>query len=256
MGPEQRSARRRTTEGGVVSGATEREPRQVRRMFDGIARRYDLLNHVLSLTLDRSWRRSAALELPSGEARRVLDLCGGTGDLTLAIARASGPELVVCCDFARAMLDRAGPKFRRAGLAERCTRVQGDGLCLPFRAGTFDAVTVGFGVRNLADLDAGFREMARVLTPSGRLVVLEFSVPEPRLFGRLYGVYLQRVLPRLGDAVAGRCGPYGYLARTIAAFPDPATLAGRIREAGFQACGWRRMTGGIVAVHTAIKGRG
>ncbi len=222
-------------------------------MFDAIARRYDLLNHVLSLSIDRSWRRAAAAELMLHEPRRVLDLCGGTGDLTLAIARESAADAIVCCDFAWAMLERAGPKFERAGLARRCLRVQGDGLRLPFGDGTFDAVTVAFGVRNLADLDLGFREMARVLAPAGRLVVLEFSVPEPRLIGRLYGAYLRRVLPRVGDAVAGRSGPYGYLARTISAFPDPATLAGRIRECGFAACAWRQLTCGIVAVHTAIK---
>jgi len=224
-------------------------------MFDGIARRYDLLNRVLSLSLDRRWRRSAAQELLAAPPGRVLDLCGGTGDLSLAILRTTGAELVVCCDFALAMLDRAGPKLAGTRLRPRSARVQGDGLRLPFRDGAFDAVTVGFGVRNLADLDAGLREMARVLAPAGRLVVLEFSEPDRGFGGTLYRFYLDRVLPRIGDTLSGRAGPYRYLARTIAAFPGPAILAGRIRDAGFAACGWRRMTGGIVAVHTAIKGR-
>ena len=239
----------------MVASPAERDPRQVRGMFDGIARRYDLLNRLLSLSLDRRWRRSAAEELLAAAPRRVLDLCGGTGELTLAVLQTTGADLVVCCDFALSMLRRAGPKLGRARLRERTARVQGDGLCLPFRDGAFDAITVGFGVRNLADLDAGLREMGRVLAPAGRLVVLEFSEPDRGPVGSLYRFYLGRILPRVGDTVSGRAGPYRYLARTIAAFPGPAILAGRIREAGFAACGWRRMTGGIVAVHTAIKGR-
>jgi demethylmenaquinone methyltransferase / 2-methoxy-6-polyprenyl-1,4-benzoquinol methylase len=237
-----------------MADLTERDPRLVRGMFDGIAGRYDLLNRLLSLSLDRLWRRRAAEELASAEPRRVLDLCGGTGDLTVAVLRATGADLVVCCDFAHAMLERAIPKLDRAPLATRSACVQGDGLALPFRDGAFDAITVGFGVRNLANLDSGLREMARVLAPAGRLVVLEFSEPSSGLPGSLYRLYLSRILPRVGDSVSGKSGPYRYLARTIAAFPGPAILAGRIREAGFAACGWRRLSGGIVAIHTAIKG--
>jgi len=231
-----------------------RDPARVKAMFGGIARSYDLLNHVLSANLDRGWRRRAAREARTGRDGPVLDLCGGTGDLTIEIGR-SAPDvpLVVCCDFSHPMLSRALVKFERRRLGGRCTVLEGDALCLPFPAGCFDAVTVAFGVRNLADLDAGFREMLRVLLPGGRLVVLEFSRPSGALLSRLYGFYLRRLLPRIGDRVAGRAGPYGYLARTIADFPEPEALAGRIREAGFAACGWQTMSGGIVAVHTAIK---
>jgi demethylmenaquinone methyltransferase/2-methoxy-6-polyprenyl-1,4-benzoquinol methylase len=221
-------------------------------MFAGIAGRYDLLNHLLSANLDRRWRRRAARRVPP-EAARVLDLCGGTGDLTLALARNGGPGLLVCCDFCHPMLVRAQEKFRRRNTDGRCLVLEADGLRLPLPEGAFDAVTVAFGVRNLADLDAGLREMARVLAPGGRLVVLEFSRPRGRVLGGLYGFYLRRVLPRLGDGVSGRSGPYGYLARTIGGFPEAPELAGRIREAGFAACGWELLSGGIVAIHTAFK---
>jgi demethylmenaquinone methyltransferase/2-methoxy-6-polyprenyl-1,4-benzoquinol methylase len=222
-------------------------------MFGAIAGRYDFLNHFLSLNLDRRWRRHAAEALAPAPADRVLDLCGGTGDLSVEIAGASDDGPVVCCDFSHPMLERARKKFGRLGLADRCGVVEADGLRLPFASESFDGVAVGFGVRNLADLDTGFREMGRVLRPSGRLVVLEFSAPTGRFLGPLYRFYLHRVLPRLGDRVAGRAGPYRYLANTIAEFPAPPALAGRIREAGFSAVGWTILSGGIVAVHRAIK---
>jgi demethylmenaquinone methyltransferase/2-methoxy-6-polyprenyl-1,4-benzoquinol methylase len=223
-------------------------------MFDRIAPRYDFLNHLLSANLDRRWRRAAAAEVAAGEPIEVLDLCGGTGDMSLAVVRGSRAELVVCCDFSHPMLTRAASKFEGASLGDRCITVGADGLRLPFPDDRFDAVTVAFGVRNFHDMDAGLREIHRVLAPSGRLVVLEFSVPTGPVVGRLYRTYLTRLLPIIGDRIAGHDGPYGYLARTISGFPEPAALAGRIREAGFAACGWKTLTGGIVAIHTAIKG--
>jgi len=230
-----------------------KEPRRIRDMFNRIAHRYDLLNHVLSANLDRRWRRLAARQLPDLDGLNVLDLCGGTGDLAIEVARSGRAEWVVCCDFAHDMLTRAAAKFRRKGVEPRCLLLEADGLCLPFADGNFDAVTVGFGVRNFVDLAAGLREILRVLRPGGRLVILEFSTPTVPLLRHLYSTYLGRILPQVGDRVASGRGPYGYLARTIADFPDPAGLAGRLREAGFAACGWTRMTGGIVAAHTAFK---
>jgi len=231
-----------------------RDPFRVQAMFGGIARRYDLLNHLLSLNLDLKWRRRAALEAHPRKCLRVLDLCGGTGDLSVALAQAEDPpSLVVCCDFSHPMLALAGPKFARKGLRDRCVTVEGDALRLPFRDGSFDAVTIGFGVRNLADMSAGFGEILRVLAPGGRLVVLEFSRPTGPLLSRLYGFYLRTVVPRLGDGASGRRGAYVYLARTIGEFPAPDLLAGMIRETGFAAVGWRPMTCGIVCLHTALK---
>ncbi|HZN55615.1 MAG TPA: class I SAM-dependent methyltransferase [Candidatus Polarisedimenticolaceae bacterium] len=231
-----------------------RDPGRVRAMFGGIARRYDLLNHVLSLNLDRGWRARAAREACVEPVERVLDLCGGTGDLTLALARAAdSPSVVVCCDFSRPMLARAAAKFRSRGVADRCVTIEGDALRLPFADGTFGAITVGFGIRNLADMGAGLREALRVLAPGGRLVVLEFSRPRGPVLSRLHGLYLERVVPLLGDGAAGRTGPYRYLARTIGSFPEPDVLAGTIREAGFAAVGWQALSGGIVCLHTAFK---
>jgi len=224
-------------------------------MFGGISRRYDLLNHVLSLNLDAGWRREAASEACIEPHVRVLDLCGGTGDLTVALSAAIlPPSLVVCCDFSHPMLAQARSKFAGKHLDDRCLTVEGDALRLPFPDASFDAVTVGFGVRNLADMGAGFVEILRVLAPGGRLVVLEFSRPSGPVLSRLYAFYLKTVVPRLGDGASGRRGPYVYLARTIGDFPAPDVLAGMIREAGFGAVGWRPLTGGIVCLHTALKG--
>ena len=222
-------------------------------MFGRIAPRYDLLNRLLSLSLDRSWRRRAARELNAAEGERILDLCCGTGDLAIEIARGGRAGLVVGCDFSHPMLVRAGSKLRRRKPGARWALAEADGLRLPFAPETFEGAGVAFGVRNFQDLDLGLREILRVLRPGGRLVVLEFSRPRSGAFARLYGVYLNRILPRLGDGVSGNRGPYGYLARTIGGFPDAASLAGRIREAGFAAVGWLPLTGGIVAVHTARK---
>jgi demethylmenaquinone methyltransferase/2-methoxy-6-polyprenyl-1,4-benzoquinol methylase len=221
-------------------------------MFGTIARRYDLLNHLLSANLDRGWRRVAASELAGAPRGRVLDLCGGTGDLALAVAVQEGVGSVICCDFAHGMLALAARKFAKSRAAGRCLALEADALDLPFPDGVFDAVTIGFGVRNLADIGAGLREVRRVLRPGGRLVVLEFAPPEGRVVSRLYRLYLNAILPRIGDGIAdGRAYAYRYLARTIGEFPPPARLAERIREAGFARCTWTTRSAGIVAIHVA-----
>ena len=233
--------------------AVSRDPSRVKAMFGGVARRYDLLNHLLSFNLDVSWRRVAAHEACLEPGSRILDLCGGTGDLAVALlAAAARPSYVVCCDFSHPMLALAAPKLARSAPSERFAVVEGDALRLPFQDRSFDAVTIGFGVRNLSDMRAGFAEIRRVLAPKGRMVVLEFSRPPGPLLSRLYALYLRAVVPMLGDGVSGRRGPYVYLARTIGGFPEPDLLAGTIREAGFAAVGWKSLTGGIVCVHTAL----
>ncbi len=223
-------------------------------MFGGIARRYDFLNRLLSLRLDVGWRREAAREVQSDPGLTILDLCGGTGDLAIEIARSRPDSTVVCCDFCHPMLALAPGKFERKGVGDRCLALEADGLHLPFSGATFDVVAVAFGVRNFSDMPRGFSEILRVLRPGGRLVVLEFSKPHAPILSGLYRAYLRTTLPLLGDRISGQEGPYRYLARTIAEFPDPPGLAGQIREAGFSAVEWRTLTGGIVAIHTAYKG--
>ena len=229
------------------------DPERVQAMFGGIARRYDLLNHLLSANLDRGWRRAAVQQVPALSPGRVLDLCGGTGDLAVELIRLDRASVVICCDFSHAMLMLARDKFARRRIQNRCHVLEADALRLPFAEGSFHAVTVGFGIRNFSCLDSGLREIHRVLRPSGRMVVLEFSRPTGPLLSRLYRLYLQRILPRLGDGISRGRGAYRYLAHTISGFPDPPTLAGRIRETGFAACEWSSMAGGIVAVHVGRK---
>jgi demethylmenaquinone methyltransferase/2-methoxy-6-polyprenyl-1,4-benzoquinol methylase len=232
-----------------------REPERVRGMFGAIARRYDLLNHVLSANLDRSWRRAAVRALPDGGLDRVLDLCGGTGDLTVELARNGRGSRVVCADFSHPMLLVAQRKFGRLGIERRCALLEADGLGLPFRDSVFDAVTVGFGVRNFVDLDAGLREIHRVLRAGGAMVVLEFGRPTAPVLAQAYSLYLKHLLPRLGGGIARERGAYSYLARTISLFPDAEGLAQRILACGFDDCDWTTRTGGIVAIHTARKAR-
>lgn len=238
----------------AVEPAAERDPDRVRRTFSGIARRYDLLNRLLSLGLDASWRRRAVRELPADPSSIVLDLCTGTGDVAAALLRSRRAGHVIGCDFAIPMLRRAQRKLERIGLGGRFSAVAADALRLPFADESFDGATVAFGVRNYADRPAGFREALRVLRPGARLVILEFAPPEEVRLGPLYRFYLERVLPFVGDRVSGRPGPYGYLAQTIGAFPTPPLLAGMLREAGFAAVGWSMLSFGIVALHTAVKG--
>ncbi len=217
----------------------------VRRMFEGVAPRYDFLNHVLSLGIDRSWRRAVVHALELERDQRVLDLCCGTGDLALEMAQQARP---FACDFTWNMLTRARDKSRARGIPIRVAAA--DALSLPFPNGVFDAATVAFGVRNLADMPAGLREIHRVLVPGGKLAILEFSHPEGWL-RKPYRFYLKTLLPRLGDLLSRRGEAYRYLAESIMGFPDPDTLVHLMRDSGFDNPSYQRLTGGIVAIHRA-----
>lgn len=236
------------------AGGRERAA-QVRTLFSEIAHRYDLLNHVLSLNIDRRWRRRAvaALDWKRAPEGTYLDACAGTLDLALTLADRPGFHgRVVGADFALPMLARGRPKIDGHPVDPVC----GDTQRLPFRSGSFAGAMVGFGVRNLSDLAAGFGELCRVLEPRGRLVVLEFTVPPGRLLRAGYLVYFNHILPRVGRLVSGHPWAYSYLPRSVRDFPGPDALAELLREAGFASVEWRLVSGGIVAIHVAAKGPG
>ena len=222
----------------------------VRRMFTAIAPRYDFLNHLLSLNIDRRWRRRAIGRL-GWEARPdgiYLDLCAGTMDLAATLARTPGFRgRVIGADFAIPML-RLG-----RGKAERTAPVAADALALPFPAAQFDGVMVAFGVRNLADVDRGLAEAARVLKPGARLVVLEFATPRFAPLRAAYLFYFRHVLPAIGRAVSKHRDAYTYLPESVLAFPEPEGLARRLAGAGFSGVAFERLTGGICALHHATR---
>ena len=221
----------------------DKNPRDVASMFDGVARRYDITTTVLSAGQDRYWRRATreALRLKPGET--VLDLAAGTAVSTVELAKSGA--WCVAADFSVGML--------RAGAARPVPKVAADATRLPFADGVFDAVTISFGLRNVVDHVTGLREMARVTRPGGRLVVCEFSTPTVPVFSTVYKEYLMRALPRVAQAVSSNPEAYIYLAESIRAWPDQRALARRIEDAGWSAVRWRNLTGGIVALHGAIK---
>lgn len=225
----------------------------VKSMFGSIAPRYDLLNHLLSLNIDKRWRRAAVDELLRGARAdgRFVDGCAGTLDLALELSRRGRfSGRVAAYDFSFPMLEQGLPKLRKAaGAPEPIDVACADALTLPFRDRTFDGATIGFGVRNLVDLDAGLREAARVLKPGGRLVVLEFTTPGFKPFRDLYLWYFTRVLPWVGRRVSGHDSAYTYLPDTVLHFPRPKALGERMGAAGFRDVGWRTLTGGIAAIH-------
>ena len=230
---------------GAVVVETGRLPADgVQRMFDRIAPVYDAMNRVMTAGLDRRWRR-VTVEQVVRNGDRVLDACCGTGDLAIA-ARARGAD-VVGLDFSEAMLERAGAK------STEIEWVRGDVLALPFDDASFDAVTVGFGVRNVDDLDAGLRELRRVLRPGGRLGILEITRPRG-VVAPFYRLWFDRVVPLLGKVLPGGAA-YTYLPASVRRFPGPEELAALLERSGFAAVRFRLFAGGIVALHVAEAGQ-
>ena len=214
----------------------------VRTMFDRIAPVYDVMNRVMTAGLDLRWRRLTA-EAVVRQGDRVLDACCGTGDLAVADVRAGGK--VTGLDFSPRMLDRARRK------SAEVTWIEGDMLALPFEDASFEAATVGFGVRNVTDLERGLSELARVVEPGGRLGILEITTPTG-LLAPFYGLWFDRIVPLLGKLLKGG-EAYSYLPASVRRFPDKDTLAGLLREAGFDGVEYRTFAGGIVALHTGTE---
>jgi demethylmenaquinone methyltransferase / 2-methoxy-6-polyprenyl-1,4-benzoquinol methylase len=232
----------------------------VREMFTSIAPRYDLLNHLLSFNVDRLWWRRTArsfAQILAEPDSRVLDLCCGTGDMTFALRQQAGNSTtqIFGADFSHAMLQRARSKgLDKSPSNGRSTPywIEADALVLPFPDRHFSLVTSAFGFRNLADYDAGLREIARVLRPGGECGILDFSEPKGRI-GHLYRLYFKQILPRVGTMLSGVRGPYAYLPNSVERFPEPQEMLARMRLAGFRETSWTPYTLGIAGLYTGKK---
>ena len=226
--------------------------RAIREMFTAIAPRYDLLNHLLSANVDKLWWRRTARTFATILARpdaQVLDLCCGTGDMAFALRRQGSECRITGADFSHAMLVRADGK---SGQKQKMRWIEADALRLPFPDESFDLITSAFGFRNLADYDAGLREIRRVLKPGGECGILEFS--EPRgVLGKIYNVYFKSVLPRIGRVISGSSGAYAYLPASVQRFPEPDELLQRMRAAGFREATWGPYTFGIAGLYRGIR---
>jgi len=230
----------------------------VQQMFNDIATRYDLLNHILSANIDRLWWRRTASRFQSLLANpnaTVLDICCGTGDLTMALLkhRPEAGRPILAADFAHSMLRRGAQKFgatkpnRPVAIA-----LEADALHLPVRSESLDLIVTSFGFRNLANYEAGLREFHRVLKPGGQLGILEFSEPGG-LIGKIYALYFRRVLPTIGRMICGTEGPYRYLPASVSAFPTPPELLAMMKKTGYSNCNWQPYTFGIAGLYTAVR---
>lgn len=221
-------------------------------MFAGIARRYDLLNHLLSANIDRRWRRLVAEKLRPAlvAGTHTLDVACGTGDLALTLSE-TGATRVTGIDFCRPMLELATHKAER--FKREIPFVEGDALRLPFAAESFDVATIAFGLRNLASVEGGLSELLRVLRPGGRVAILEFSHSVVPGFHALFQFYFTRVLPRIGGLVSGSRGAYEYLPDSVSRFPDQKRLAQLMRDVGFERVEYQNLTGGIAALHLGAR---
>jgi demethylmenaquinone methyltransferase / 2-methoxy-6-polyprenyl-1,4-benzoquinol methylase len=248
-----------TVVGAAPEGARDGRSaaRAVREMFTSIAPRYDLLNHLLSFNVDRLWWRRTARSFAQILAQpdaRALDLCCGTGDMTFALRKQAGTSTpqVLGADFSHAMLQRARSKgldrLPTNGKSAAPHWIEADALCLPFPDQHFSLVTSAFGFRNLADYDAGLREIARILRPGGECGILDFSEPKGAI-GHLYRLYFKQVLPHVGTMLSGVRGPYAYLPNSVERFPEPQEMLGRMRLAGFRDASWTPYTFGIAGLY-------
>jgi len=248
------------TSGAKPMGVQEESDaaKAVQQMFNSIAPRYDLLNHVLSANIDRLWWRRTASSFRSvlgNPNAAVLDICCGTGDLTMALLkhRPTVARPILAADFAHGMLCRGAQKFA-AGKPNRSVAiaVEADALQLPVPSESLDLIVTSFGFRNLANYEAGLREFHRALKPGGQLGILEFSEPGG-LIGKIYALYFRRVLPAIGRMICGKEGPYRYLPASVGAFPTPPELLAMMQRTGYSECKWKPYTFGIAGLYTAVR---
>jgi len=240
-------------ESGVPSRDSEEFATEVRGMFDRIAGVYDLMNSAMTAGLHHQWRQRAVDRAEVGPGSDALDICCGTGDLALELRRRIGPDgRVVGSDFSEPMLELARRKSGEEGLPVEFGWA--DALDLPYGDASFDAVTIGFGARNLADLPEGLSEMARVLRPGGRLVILEITRPQREPLASFYSLWFDRLVPVIGS-LAGDSDAYSYLPNSVRTFPEPRRLAAMIESAGFTEIRWMLLAGGIIAIHSATKAK-
>jgi demethylmenaquinone methyltransferase / 2-methoxy-6-polyprenyl-1,4-benzoquinol methylase len=238
-------------ESGIPRRDSEEFADEVRGMFDRIAGVYDLMNSAMTAGLHHEWRERAVDRARVGPGADALDVCCGTGDLAFELRRRIGPDgRVVGCDFSEPMLELARRKSGNEGLPVEFGWA--DALELPYGDGSFDAVTIGFGARNLADLERGIAEMARVLRPGGRLVILEITRPHRQPLAGFYSLWFDKVVPVLGS-FAGDSQAYSYLPDSVRSFPEPERLAGMLDSAGLTEVRWLMLAGGIIAIHSGAK---
>lgn len=241
---------RQTTDFGFERVAAGEKARRVREVFDSVADRYDLMNDLMSLGIHRWWKHQAVEMAGLRRGHRVLDLAAGTGDLSARMSGLVGPEgLIIFSDINAAMLAQGRNRMLDRGLVGNIQYLQVDAQAIPVADESLDAVTIGFGLRNVTDKLQALKEMNRVLRPGGRAVILEFSHPREAILSRLYDLYSFTWLPRLGGLVTGDAASYRYLAESIRMHPNQETLKGMMEEAGLEQCEYLNFNGGIVAIH-------
>jgi demethylmenaquinone methyltransferase/2-methoxy-6-polyprenyl-1,4-benzoquinol methylase len=243
-----------TTHFGFKQVATEEKVSMVRDVFDSVANQYDVMNDLMSLGIHRIWKRIAVQLSNVREGDSVLDLAGGTGDLTTLFAKRIGKTgKIVLADINSAMLRTGRDRLIDQGLLENITYTQVNAECLPFEDNSFDCVCIAFGLRNVTDKEAALRSMTRVLKPGGRVIVLEFSHPTNKVTEKIYDFYSFNVLPKIGELVAKDAGSYRYLAESIRMHPKQDELKQMMEDAGLERCEYFNMSQGIVAVHRGYK---
>jgi len=226
----------------------------IQEMFDGIAPSYDRLNHLMSLGVDRRWRRRAVKEVVDGSAQQILDIACGTGDLTVDIAKAAGAgSKVTGSDISEGMMSFVMSKAAHEGVSERIRLKVADGCNLPWEDGSFDRVTCAFGIRNFEDKSKGLKEFCRVIRPGGKMVILELSVPSNKFLLALYKLYFLHVMPWIGGMISGDKAAYRYLPASVMAFPSPETFCGMISAAGFRTVRHRAFTMGLCRMYIGEK---